>query len=354
MRLLYLAIIILLLPVISQTTIFACTNFCMDTPQGPIFGCNLDFLIPADGLVFINQRGMAKQGLIANTKGAIAQWVSRYGSVSFNLAGREFAFGGMNEAGLVVASMELPDSKMPVPDERLPLTHGSWVQYVLDNCAGIEEIIELDAKVRIEDSSLPLHFLIADANGNCIAVEWLEGKFVCHYGDNLPVKAMTNTIYDDALSSCKRGGPHWWETGRGKSKKRFAIAAERNKNFDAKRDSNAVAYAFETLTDKVAAPYTRWNIVYDIAEKRVIFRSDKSPALKYLSLKDFDLSCKTPLLMMDVNSLVEGDVKNSFVPYDAEINTALFRTLCERYGLVVSEEVVAGIMNVVNSFECAH
>jgi choloylglycine hydrolase len=87
----------------------ACTTFCLNTPHGPVFGSNLDLLIPGDGLVFINQRGIAKKGL--NTTGGIAKWVSKYGSVTFNLAGREFAFGGMNEAGLVVGSMELRNSE---------------------------------------------------------------------------------------------------------------------------------------------------------------------------------------------------------------------------------------------------
>ena len=65
----------------------ACTTFCLDTPSGPVFGSNLDLFIPGDGLVFINQRGIAKKGL--NTTGERAKWVSKFGSVTFNLAGRD-------------------------------------------------------------------------------------------------------------------------------------------------------------------------------------------------------------------------------------------------------------------------
>ena len=40
----------------------------------------------------------------------------------------------MNEAGLVVSSMELRASVLPEPDERLPFGIADWVQYVLDIC----------------------------------------------------------------------------------------------------------------------------------------------------------------------------------------------------------------------------
>ena len=39
-------------------------------------------------------------------KGTPASWVSKYGSVTFNQYGRELPTGGMNEAGLVVETIE--------------------------------------------------------------------------------------------------------------------------------------------------------------------------------------------------------------------------------------------------------
>lgn len=330
----------------------ACTNFCLDTSNGPIFGCNLDLLIPGDGLIFINQRGIAKKGL--NTTGEIARWVSKYGSVTFNLAGREFAFGGMNEAGLVIGNMELLDSKFPEPDERAPLSIGTWAQYVLDNCSNVREAIEVDKYVRIEDSAPPSHFLIADAKGNCAAIEWLDGKFVCHTGETLPVKAMSNSIYDQALSIYKRGGPRWWESDRGLTSERFAKAAKRNAAHKTSGESNKIKYAFETLTHIVAVPHTKWNIVYNIPERQVFFRSAASPTLKYLTLSAFNLSCTAPLLMLDVNTADEGNVEKSFKPYDRSANLTVFQNLCDRYEIKITSEAAADIMNLFETFECSH
>lgn len=331
----------------------ACTNFCLDTPEGPIFGCNLDLFFPGDGLVVINQRGIAKRGFQTSTNGKTAEWISRYGSVTFNLAGREFAFGGMNEAGLVVGSMELRASEFPEPDERVPLTVGTWAQYVLDTCARAVDVVRIDAEVRIEDSTPPVHFLIADADGNCAAIEWMDGKLVAHTGKDLPVKAMSNMPYARALAAYQRGGPRWWWSNPGQSAERFAAAAARNESFDARHDTSAVRHVFTTLTRYVAAPHTQWNIVYDIPKREVWYRSVASPAVKHVSLGAFDLSCDAPVLMLDVNADLEGDVEPFFEPYDHDVNLAVFRTLCARYEIDVSADVAAGIMRHFEEFDCA-
>lgn len=331
----------------------ACTTFCFQTPDGPVYGANLDLFIPGDGLVFINQRGIAKTGFQPSTTGEMAKWVSKYGSVTFNVAGREMAFGGMNEAGLVVGSMELLASEFPEPDERPGMTIGFWAQYVLDTCGTVQEAIQVDSKVRIEDSAPPVHFLIADANGDCVAIEWFDGKFVYHAGDSLPVKAMSNMSYARALDAYKRGGPRFWWSNPGQSAERFAAAHARNTSYDASRETNAVNYAFGTLVNVVGAPHTKWSIVYDIAKREIWYGTVVSRPVKHLSFKKMDFSCDAPLLMLDVNAAVEGDVEKFFTPYDHDVNLKVFRTICDRFQLGVSEEVAVGLMRQFESFECA-
>ena len=319
-------------------TTHACTCFCFATPNGPVYGCNLDFFLPGDGLVFINQRGIAKTGFQQSTTGKTAEWVSKYGSVTFNLAGREFPFGGMNDAGLVVGGLQLLASEHPKPDKRTPVTVGSWVQYVLDTCSNVQEVILVDKKVRIEDSSPPSHYLVTDAAGNCASIEFLDGKLVSRTGDNLPVKAMSNMRYDRALAAFKRGGPRWWWSNPGRSSERFACAETRNKSFNANLDTNAVKYAFDTLIHQVSAPETKWNIVYDIAKREVWYRSVASPEIKHLSLNSFDLSNKSPLLMLDINAPLKGNVEKSFTTYDFDTNLKVFIALCNGHIPTVTKE----------------
>jgi penicillin V acylase-like amidase (Ntn superfamily) len=77
-----------------------------------------------------------------------AEWVSRYGSVTFNQYGREMPNGGINEAGLVVETLMLPRARNPAPTTGRAVIV-AWVQYQLDNSGTVAEVIASDANVRI-------------------------------------------------------------------------------------------------------------------------------------------------------------------------------------------------------------
>ena len=145
----------------------SCTTFTIKTDDELVFGRNYDFNI-GYGLVFINKKGVIKNAMTSQQPGA--EWISKYGSVTFNQFGREFPTGGINEAGLVVELMWLDDTKYPAKDER-PAMGGvlQWIQYQLDNCETIQEVIDTDKLIRIPTAAVPIHFLITDKYGNSAA-----------------------------------------------------------------------------------------------------------------------------------------------------------------------------------------
>ena len=59
--------------------------------------------------------------------------------------------------------MSLNDTEDPVPDERPPLDSGEWMQFVLDTCATVEDLVATDARVSIITVD---HYLVADSLGN--------------------------------------------------------------------------------------------------------------------------------------------------------------------------------------------
>jgi choloylglycine hydrolase len=327
----------------------------MDTPDGPFFGCNLDLFMPGDGLVFANQRGVVKKGWMESTTGEVAEWTSEYGSVTFSLAGREFAWSGMNEAGLVVSSMQLASGEYPERDERPALSDGQVVQYMLDSCGTVAEALEAITSVRVEEKqSPPSHYLLADEGGDCAAIEYVDGDLLIHTGDDLPVRAMANMPYSRSAEAYERGGSRWWWSNPGQSAERVAAAEKRSLGFDAASDTSAVNYAFSTLVYYVAAPHTRWSIVYDITARKLYYRTDQSPTYKYISLNAFDFSCESPVLMLDVNAPLESGVEEDFVPYDTAVNRDVFITFCTGWwGTEVSEENADALMEHIDAFECA-
>lgn len=330
----------------------ACTTFCFDTPGGPVFAMNFDVFIPGDGLVFINHRGVAKEGFQPGTTGKVAKWVSKFGSVTFNVAGREFAVTGMNEAGLVVGGMELRAQEYPEPDERPGVTIGSWVQYLLDTCATLDEAVAMQSVVRIEDSAPPVHYLVSDATGKCITVEWFDGEIEIRSGADASVRAMANMPYGRSAEALEIGGPRWWWSNPGQSAERVATAHARCTSYDPVKNPDAIGYAFDTLK-MVGAPHTKWSIVYDIAKREVWYGSAQSPTGKHIVLSSFEMSCDSPLLMLDVNAKFEGEAASHFVPFDFDTNRRFFETLLQRYGIEISPEDSLGIMQLFESFDCA-
>ena len=95
---------------------------------------------------------MWEAGWEANPAGEYARWTARYGSVSFNLAGYQITWAGMNEVGLVMSTMSLEQTSAPAADERPPLANGFWMQYQLDNSATVDEVIASVANIRMGDT----------------------------------------------------------------------------------------------------------------------------------------------------------------------------------------------------------
>lgn len=339
----------------------ACTSFCLDTPTGPVYATNLDF-ITGEGYVFLNRRGIVKEGYRASTKGETAKWVAKYGSVTFNLVGRELPWGGMNEAGLVMSSMQLNASKCPDPDERPPLSEAYLVQYLLDTCANVQEAIYVASAVRLTQDECTSHYLLVDETGDCAVFEFLDGQFVYYTGKNLPVKALANAPYAAGISFIEQGVIP--ADNPGASVERVAAAANKIEKFRPDGGVSPIHYALEVLTKTVVAPkkwwsdwfdepYTRWNVVFDIAQREVHFRTVADSTVRRLSLRSFDLSCEAPLMMLDVNAKLEGIVDQFFQPYDHKTNLALFRATCDKLGIEVSEESAIELITLFESFECA-
>ncbi len=309
---------LILLTCISFSDTFACTTFCLRNKGEVLFGKNYDWMI-ADGMVFVNKRGVSKVADVSSEKNP-AKWTSKYGSVTFNQYGWEAPSGGMNEAGLVIELMWLDDTQWPAADERPAIDVLGWIQYNLDTAATASDVIKNAESVRIT-SSVKLHYLVNDKNGNSATIEFLDGKLVAHSGDKLPYSALANDTYAKSLDYSKKAAGATSES----SLDRFTRAAERSKEFEkqAKNEKEAVNYAFEILGNVAQKNSTQWSIVYDQKRGRVYFRTRQRPQLKSIDMSSFHYSCGTPVKVLDMNSSESGDVSKLFADYTRSANRAL-------------------------------
>ncbi len=297
----------------------ACTTFCFMNDGEWIYGRNYDWYIE-HCLIMVNKRGVAK---VAMTNDNPAQWISKYGSVTFNQYGREFPLGGMNEAGLVVEVMWLEQTEYPLPDSRNALSALQWVQYQLDNFSTVDEVIASNDVVRITvRRTTPLHFLVSDRTGRAAAIEFLGGKMVVYSGEELPVSVLTNNTYAYSL--------FLYEMFDGDEKKdafasadyslkRFVWAAQGVQNWDPATGDPPVDYAFGIL-EKVAVDFTQFRIVYDVGNGRIYYRCLSNPEIRHIAAGELDYSCHTPVKVLDIVAGGSGDVTGIFNDYTYEAN----------------------------------
>jgi penicillin V acylase-like amidase (Ntn superfamily) len=297
----------------------ACTTFCLRGGGEVLFGRNYDWEV-GDGLVLVNKRGVAKTALPV-TGARPATWTSRFGSVTFNQYGREVPTGGMNEAGLVVELMWLDVTRYSPPDRRPAIGALEWIQYQLDVSGKVEDVLKAAAAVRI-DSEQPIHYLVCDRTGACTTVEILNGKLAARSGAALPVPVLTNDTYDESLRFLARAGEQGPEVAGPGSLQRFARAAGMVRRASAGKPT--VASTFAMLDQLSQGPHTKWSMVYDMARKRIHYRTRANRAVRSLDLAAFDFSCRTPVRMLDIDA-GSGDVTRRFADYRPAANRDLIQ-----------------------------
>lgn len=310
---------------VLNTVTYSCTTFCLNTGNDIVFGKNYDWNI-GNGLLFVNKHGIDKTAFVS--KDNPAKWKSKYGSLTFNQFGREFPNGGMNEAGLVVELMWLDETKYPEPDDRFLV--GStlqWIQYQLDNSATIEDIIESDKYIRISSNSVPIHYLAADKNGNCVSIEFLEGKLVFHKKETMPYQALTNSTYQSSLDNLKKyqgfGGTEVLNETENGSLERFAKTCTIMRKYNPNTGKKAVEYGFEILDDVSQGDYTKWTIVYDIKNMKIYFKTVLNRNIKNIELSALDFGCSTPVKMINIDFENPGNVTSAMKNYSYDENREL-------------------------------
>jgi choloylglycine hydrolase len=308
--------------VFTGTTGFACTTFSFSDDKGHVvYGRNFDFPVGA-GHIEVNKRNMRKVALVRPPEKP-AEWTSKFGSITFNQIGREFPYGGMNEAGLVIEQMWLQETGYPEPDDRPGLTDLQWIQYQLDNFKSVEEVIAGDRLVRISPGSLSkLHFLIADAKGNVAAIEYIDGKIIVHRGAELPFPVLTNCTYENSLAykeSIDRKESKTFNAWTENSSGRFVKAASLIDEYTP--DQNIIDYSFAILDSVAQGDGTQWSIVYDISNKTIRFKTQKNTKIQDLRLDDFDFSCEAPDIYAVMSDTIRS--KNDFKRYNYETNLQL-------------------------------
>lgn len=341
------AILLAAISLLSIEPVEACTRAVYLGPnQMVITGRTMDWKEDIKSNIYVLPRGIERSG--HNVEKTL-KWTSKYGSLvttGYDIGTSE----GMNEKGLVVSMLFLPETVYALPSDKRPAMGVSiWPQYVLDNFATVSEAVaELKKETfRIDAPRMPnggpestLHMAITDETGNTAVLEYLDGKLSIHEGKQYQV--LTNSPrYDYQLSI----NDYWKEIGglqmlpgTNRASDRFARASFYINAVTQTADAKIAVASVLSVMRNVSVPFgintpdkpfissTRWRSVCDQKNKVYYFESTLTPNLFWLDLKkvDFSPNASVKKLTLTNGEIYAGDAVKELK--DSKSFTFLFQT----------------------------
>ncbi|MBN1543218.1 linear amide C-N hydrolase [candidate division KSB1 bacterium] len=306
----------------------ACTAFCLKTAEGLWIGKNLDWPI-GDGLLVTNPSGVNKTAVIP-TDDTPMQWVSQYASLTFNQFGKELPVGGMNEAGLVIEGLAYSPSRYPDRDDRMAVNEFQWIQYQLDCCSTVQQVIDSDSLLRPVRLFIHLHFFIADQQGQAAVIEYLNGQTIVHHADGLPYPALTNNTYKNSLKYLHQhegyGGDMTVHSGP-ESPDRFVRTVIGLHRAEISNEATSSSTAFDILAS-VRQSDTQWSIVYNPLTLDIDLTTLTQQRPVRIDVKPLLVEFPAPTRILDIHQAAElAAVELPFVVYTKEANRELLASV---------------------------
>jgi penicillin V acylase-like amidase (Ntn superfamily) len=353
-------IAIFFLLLISANQLLACSAFALRKGKHMVMGKNLGWACDF-AQVIVNKRNMLKRAFIQADKEPL-KWVSKYGSITFNSTGVNAPGGGMNETGLVIEESENHEVDYPKADNRKAVDEIEWIQYQLDNSASINEVIASEKNVRIQSYYWKSHYFVYDKTGEALTIDALDGKMVYHRVPKEGIQVLTNHTYDQGMEALKGfqgfGGTAPIKTSPN-SIDRFCKAADMIKQYAYNNDTtDIVNYAFNILST-IIQPGNAWSVVYDVTDMAVYYRTNLSPGIKVVRMKDFDFSCSKPTLVINAHIKQDGNMAKYFEPYSSAVNKDMVtRTVLDwrkiKFALHITDAEMERLGNYGDTMSCSN
>ncbi len=187
--------------VLSASSADSCTVFRLKAQDGSIIvGRSMEFAFDLKYDAVVVPRNKAYVSFAPDGKGGLS-WKTRYGYVGIASFGTEFGLSdGMNENGLAVGLLwfesDMKWQDVAPGEMKQALAQGMVGDWILGNFATVEDVKREIRNVKVFNYTDPktkmsptVHFIVYDAKGGCIVIEYEDGK--CNIYDN-PLGIMTN------------------------------------------------------------------------------------------------------------------------------------------------------------------
>lgn len=294
----------------------ACSSFVLKQKNAILLGKNFDWTFDK-GILIKNLRNTNKIAYFTH-KGQPATWTSKYGSLTFNQNGKDMPYGGMNEKGLVVEMLWLEETRFNLTGKNNYVNELEWIQYQLDNFQTVAEVVASIEQIKIYPIKGKIHYILADASGKSVIIEYLDGKANIYEKETNECQAITN-------NTVKYSEKFKYEVGNAPKKNtseiyRYHVLENQITKLSA-ADSFSEKTAFQMLR-RVTIPKgdfkTVWSIVYNIEKKIVSFYSHSHKKTKQINLNHLDF--QNTISSFDINQDKELILDGKLEPLSESYN----------------------------------
>ena len=171
------------LPIDINVTKSGCTAFVSKNEKGDVvFGRNFDFEYapfvqlytdPDNGYASVSTVNLSFAGYDKDNLPSSGIGINNF----LTLAAPFLPFDGMNEKGVCMALLAVPETNRKDDPNKVTLNTTTSIRLVLDKAASVDEAVELLKQYNIYFSGdVDCHFLIADASGKSVIVEYYDGN----------------------------------------------------------------------------------------------------------------------------------------------------------------------------------
>jgi hypothetical protein len=181
-------------PLLKYDSFGSLTDFGRYSDSGPTTGCSVASFAAGSrhfvGRNFDNASDWPHYLATTEVSGAYRS----LGHVVYSLT--HWAVDGVNERGLSINSAtngEEYDWREPYPQQQAAVFSGHLARIVMDSCATVDEALQLIGSVRVWFPNEGLHWLIADASGRAVVVEFDGNRRMVVLDRPGPYELMTNT-----------------------------------------------------------------------------------------------------------------------------------------------------------------
>ncbi|MGK7958863.1 MAG: linear amide C-N hydrolase [Crocosphaera sp.] len=192
----------LVIPTASYKTALACTGITLKAEDGSVvFGRTLEWgAFDLNSRVMVVPRGKTMSAKMEDGEPGMT-WEVKHGFVAIDALEKPAAVDGLNEQGLAVGVFYHPGFASYQPFESTARDRSlgplDVANYLLSQFSTIEEVRAGIADVRVVpvvEPALgfpaPVHFIVTDASGTAIVIEYLDGKLTIF---DAPLGVITNS-----------------------------------------------------------------------------------------------------------------------------------------------------------------